>query len=199
MNNKVVSIVVAVLVTLGLASGVYFMVGSPSKTELQVDQAIQIDTQEQAETDSANVTEPSKSTSLKILLASGQPQRCQFIDSTDPFKTQGTVFINGGKVRGDLMSTRDSKIMKFHMIGDMETNYVWVEGMTTGAKSTVKSSSAVPGDDKWQGIDNDKEADYRCDPWIVDSSLFVLPTNIEFIDMSRPIIDQGPIGLPNNN
>lgn len=126
--------------------------------------------------------------SMKELIASGVSQKCDF--SEPQSNTSGTIYIAGGKVRGDFTSTSPSGVVGGHMISDGTSVHTWMEGMTQGFTSSFDMSGAPGGGDTQQGLDPSKKTDYKCEKWSADESKFQLPSGITFVDMST--IMKGP-------
>ena len=185
MNNKVViGIVVAVLLILGI--GGYFFVnknqtptGSMSGSE--------------AMTPGENSAQPQSF----LDLLTGGAKKCTFAETTDQTQTSGTAYVANGKIRTDIASTVAGKEMNSHMILISPTVYVWTEGQANGFKMEVspeKPDQAMGGTEKTpptEGVDVQKKMDFQCQSWIADNSLFDLPANVEFADMSSMMAPKG--------
>jgi hypothetical protein len=121
--------------------------------------------------------------SLKALLAATQPQRCTFRDTSTVGVSEGTVFVAGGRMRGDFATVSNGQTVQAHLVVAGETSYTWVDGQSTGVKFSLNAA----GDGSSQpasGVDVDKPVDYRCEPWAVDQTVFSLPSGVEFNDVS---------------
>lgn len=174
MNKKVVVVVVAVIVL--LIAGFFFMKRGPaspgsSSTTL---------TQEQA----------NSPTSLRDLIAKGISQSCTY--STD--KSQGMLYLGDGKIRGDFNVTTvdangQSQTTSSHMIIMDNTNYLWTEASATGIKMSFDQSATpapVSSNTPTNSFDANALNNYKCSAWTVDSSLFVLPTGVNFRAFNLP-------------
>ena len=117
-------------------------------------------------------------TSLKDLVA-GVSQQCTYNDG----HTEGTVYTSGGKARMEITSVTNGITASFHAIMDGTTYYQWADGQPNGFKFEVnKSSTGSAGPS--QNVDVNQQVDYNCQNWPVDASKFVLPANMEFMDIS---------------
>ena len=104
----------------------------------------------------------------------------------------GTFYVGSGSMRGDVSTTVDGTTQVSHMIYTDNTMYIWADGETTGVKMTANFEDEgdydVPDSDTGvqtpEVFDADREIDYDCGSWRVDSSLFELPGGIEFVDFS---------------
>lgn len=117
--------------------------------------------------------------SLKDLISRGIAQSCTFSNDS----TSGTVYVSSGKVREDFTATTDGKETKSHIIVDGNTSYMWTEGSKTGFKMTFDvnaTPSAKTSTSQNGSFDASANINYKCGVWIVDSSLFALPTGVQF-------------------
>lgn len=124
-------------------------------------------------------------TSLKSLLAMNKSQKCTF----DVEASSGTSYISSGKMRGDFTAKTGGSTGTTHMIVDGQTSYVWMDGQTSGYKMdfSAMQSNSMKGDVNNTGqvnVDPNRDINYSCTNWSVDSSVFTLPANVKFTDMS---------------
>lgn len=117
-------------------------------------------------------------TTLAALLTLPTPQVCTFTNSTEAAQTAGTVYVAGGKARGDFEATVAGRTYHAHMIAMEETVYSWVDETGIGVKSAVSAGESA-GD---AGFDATKNLSYTCTSWTPDESRFVLPSGITFAD-----------------
>jgi len=127
---------------------------------------------------------------LQDLFARETSMQCKFSYDDEGNKSEGTVYLSGKKMRGDFaLSQSDGKSMQSHVIRDDVYGYTWLEGQKQGTKLKIEKSDEVmeksedKKDDELFAIDN-KEVDYDCKAWNVDSSMFKPPANINFQDIS---------------
>lgn len=135
--------------------------------------------------------------SLKDLFASGISQKCTFMNNEGETNTRGTVYAANGKSRADFSSVTSGQTVNSHMIVDGKTNYVWMDGQNKGIKSTFdpnQTSENPETADTSKDTDLNKEVDYACTPWIPDESLFKIPSDVEFTDMSALLIPSQSAG-----
>jgi hypothetical protein len=138
------------------------------------------------------VQQANSQTNLKALMASGSPQKCTVSYSTDNNQTQGTIYIDSGKMRADFTAQIQGSTKVSHMINDGTYVYTWLDGMATGFKmqpqmnmaptSTPQSGMHNPNGSQ-RGIDPNANYQYNCSVWTADSSEFVPPTSVTFSDM----------------
>ncbi|MBI2030107.1 hypothetical protein HYT05_00630 [Candidatus Kaiserbacteria bacterium] len=164
MSTKIVGVLLAIV---AIAGGVYYITNSDSLTAGLMGDRAQM---------------PAGPMSLKELIAGGVSQKCTFSDASADMPTEGTVYVGGGKVRGDFSATSQGKVMGMHMIADGATMHTWIDGMTSGFSMSMDATQS--GTNTQQSFDSDKKIDYRCEQWATDDSRFVLPSNVTFQDMA---------------
>lgn len=123
--------------------------------------------------------------SIAGLLSAGKNVSCTM--SYPDGKGSGSVYVSGRKMRGDFTVMIDAtQEYKSSMIQDGEYAYTWSDVDKKGTKfkiTDIKAPSPVPGTQS-QSVDIDKEVDLKCSSLGVDPSKFVVPTDVEFKDMS---------------
>ncbi len=164
MSTKIVGVLLAIVV---IAGGVYYITNGDRISATLMGDTAQM---------------PAGPMSLKEMIASGVSQQCTFSDDSSGAQTAGTVYVGGGKVRGDFSATSGGTVMGMHMIADGTTMHTWIDGMTSGF--SMNMAAAQSSTNTQQSFDSDKKIDYRCEPWTVDASRFVLPSDITFQDMA---------------
>ena len=116
--------------------------------------------------------------SLTELLAAGTSQTCTFTQADG----EGTVYVAGGKMRGNFTSLADGKTMISHMISDGTTAYTWVDGMPAGFKMMMNAQQASG---QQQGtVDVNQKLAYTCSPWTADANAFTPPAGMQFNDLA---------------
>lgn len=177
MNKKLIIIVVAVLVLLGGGYYVYSSqkgsAGTGSNTSGGKQNAV---------------------SSLKDLIAKNIAQSCTYDSTEGGVENKGTMYMAGGKVRGDFESKMaDGKTTKSHMIVDGNTSYIWSDDSNMGFKSTFDNkATAAPGvkdsgtPAETGSFDANAGMDYKCSPWSADASKFALPANVTFQSFDIP-------------
>lgn len=131
------------------------------------------------------IPEQSSSTSINDLLSKGIAQSCTFVNE----QGSGTVYISGENVRGDFNSTTNEAKLESHVIVDGQTSYVWSDDSKNGIKmifDTSATPSANTPVENIGGFDANAQANYKCSPWLVDSSVFALPGDVKFTSFEAP-------------
>lgn len=112
---------------------------------------------------------------LKQLVADGRSMKCTFVDRTSQAITQGTVYVVGPKLRGDFSITVDARGTNAHMIVLGNDQYIWIDGMNTGFKSSFNTPSTSTA-----GVDVNKSINYHCDLALYNANNFTLPIGVKF-------------------
>lgn len=160
-----------------------------------------------------NNTSISQNMSFSQLMQMGENYTCTFSDSSEEGTVSGTAYIaaSENKFRTDYnvsdeefeadmtadMENESQMGMDFRngsMISDGEFVYIWNSETNEGYKMKfdpndfdLESEFDITDEsasDANQGFDHDQEMDYNCQPWRVDSSKFVPPAEITFVDFS---------------
>jgi hypothetical protein len=174
MNNKIIGIVVAVVV---IAGGAFLLTRHKGgNTEVAGNS-----TSAGAKTEAT-----AQSTSLKSLLVAGSSRKCTFSNADQGVSSQGTVYVSGGKFRGDFSAMVSGKTEMSHMISDNQISYVWVDGMSSGYKMKFDANAQANAQSNAQAhaMDPNKNMNFNCGSWSADSSMFSLPSGVQFTDMT---------------
>lgn len=175
MNTKLIAIAATAIILLG--AGGLLLYNKSNKPSSQTTYPSATPTPPQ---------ETSMKNSLLGLLGSGKTQMCSFsYNAKTGGSTKGTVFLTGTKMRGDFdITTSSNKSSKIMMIRDGDTTYLWGTDLKTGIKMTLKKEDLKTNAQANQYFDTKQKLDYKCGPWVVDSSVFTPPTNVKFTDFS---------------
>jgi hypothetical protein len=118
-------------------------------------------------------------TSMRSLLASGASQKCTFTNEN----SNGTIYVGGGKMRGDFSSKSGEVAAQSHMIITNNIAYVWIDGMAQGYRMPFEDMTAQ-GASNGQGIDADAKVATKCESWQASDVSFTLPTDVTFSEVS---------------
>lgn len=171
MNQKVIIGIVVVII---IALGAFFLMKDKSGSDDQ-------DTSTGAT--SAETQGSMEQTSLKGLLGMGKSQKCTYTTTENNATSTGTVYVSGGKFRGDFSATASGQTQASHMISDGKVSNLWMDGSNMGYKMEF-DQSAQANSQQSQSVDTNKNYDFDCDNWRTDSSMFNLPSGVDFQDMS---------------
>jgi hypothetical protein len=124
------------------------------------------------------------STSLQELLKANTNQTCSFSDNETG--NNGMMYFGSGKMRGDFTAQVEGKSVLSHMMSDGLTMYMWMDDGSTGFKTDLtKFEEAGTNSNVPNSIDLNKQIDYDCSSWSVDASMFIVPTDREFTDLTE--------------
>jgi hypothetical protein len=118
-------------------------------------------------------------TSLRTLLASGQSQKCSFNNA----QSSGTIYVGGGKMRGDFTSKVGEATAQSHMVIANNIVYVWIDGQPVGYRMAFNDMKPGSGNGS-QGVDADAKVATDCTSWQATESSFELPADVSFADLS---------------
>lgn len=121
--------------------------------------------------------------SLKELMSAGA-QKCEFKDNQSGADIEGIVFNGNNKIRGDFSTTSEGQKTTGHMIIDEKIMYTWVDNPKIGFKATIDANQAKASAN--QQFDPDKKLDFKCSGWSIDASVFALPADIKFSEITIP-------------
>lgn len=174
MNKGLIIGIVVVLIL--IAGGLYAFRGTAPAA---------VETEPEATETTDEEYAPESATSLKGLLASSVPQQCTFKDSSDPATvSEGKVYVAQKKMRGDFSSMVSGQTQKSHIIIDGQKTYIWIDGQTQGLVASLDVADKSPEGSASNQVDLDKQVDIDCQPWIADTALFTVPTDVQFTDFS---------------
>lgn len=137
--------------------------------------------------------------SIMSLFKLGKSMECTFSFSSDGMRGEGTGFFADGNARVDSLYTgTGSAPTASYMISDAKNKvmYTWtlMDGVAQGVKMAIPddvpentsdapdTSTIAPSADA--GVTPETDVEYDCKPWNVDNSVFVPPTDVEFMDMT---------------
>lgn len=143
------------------------------------------------------VTDIAGGLKLADALKTGKPVMCVFSNKTVPVARSGTIYISGIHIRTDYIVTNGQPgKSQGHLVSDGEYFYIWTE-LNTGFKIQI---SAFPGQNATTSAENllssymtmDANSEIKCLPWQADMTVYNLPNNINFTDLTK----SWPTGSP---
>jgi hypothetical protein len=145
------------------------------------------------------------SASIRALLAKGGNTVCTVSGATSEGTVSGTVYLSGGKMRGDFKSTMSGSAgTDSHMITTASDAYVWTGSQ--GAKMSLAdlesnaNAGASASSESKTNVSLDQKVDYDCKSWSPDNSKFAPPASVNFVDLKAMMQGAIPGGvkLPGN-
>lgn len=119
--------------------------------------------------------------SLKDLMGLAADQHCTFTNAES--NSQGEVFVSKGQMRGNFVSESNGDTFTAHTISDGNVVYVWMDESGMGFKTDISKLEASGDEGKnevSEAVDLNKQVEYECNAWSVDSTVFNIPDNIDF-------------------
>ncbi|TSC62984.1 MAG: hypothetical protein Athens041674_355 [Parcubacteria group bacterium Athens0416_74] len=174
MNTKLVLGLLAAVVVLG--GGYYYMQNSESAS-----------TGDSTEESAEQFKGGAYSGSIEELAKRGGNWKCTI--NVKPNKAEetilssGVVYVSGNKSRTDSTGTMTGVgPYETHTITDGTYVYMWSSMMPTGQKwkNTMSETGSVPSTVESPAYDTNELYTYDCNPWSVDQSVFVPPSDISF-------------------
>ena len=179
-------LIIAIVAILAVGGGAYVVTKNKENKKLQPTVEDDFSGAEKIKTD-ANAKG-----SLRSLLALGKNTMCTFTSVVKNSSSSGTVYIaSNGDMSGDFTSQTSSGTVTSHMIMKGGTSYVWSGAQ--GAKMNVSATEATTASNANQSVDLDAQVDYDCKNWTRDDSKFVVPTNVNFIDIEAMMKGAGAL------
>ncbi len=118
-----------------------------------------------------------------------------YIQEGAPSPISGKVYTNGEKMRANFMMNMEGTATETNVINDGKEMYIWGKGASgdMAMKFTIDESTNSKTE---QGqFDMNTDVDYSCQNWNVDASVFIPPSNLNFMDTSS-MMKQGANGQP---
>jgi hypothetical protein len=128
--------------------------------------------------------------SLHQLISSGATQTCTFsiAGTATSSSMTGTIYTTAGSMYGDFAKTDTTgKVTTAHMIIVSDEDYLWSDALSKGIKMPWSAANSTALINKYGSVDMSQPTTYSCTSWTPDQSKFALPTNVQFIDVSRYI------------
>lgn len=135
--------------------------------------------------------------SFGSLLGLGQSITCTYSYADEMGSGSGTSYFADGKMRVDATMSTDEGTMDTHMINDGSYVYTWsVDGadrfamkMPVPDETMVAEDYDTPEMGSESQVSMDQSVEYECDRWSVDTSVFVPPSSVEFMDFGTMMQD----------
>lgn len=125
----------------------------------------------------------SKKMAFSEFVKQGGSYKCEVKQSMNDFENSGTVYINGGNIRGEFTNIAEGKTINSSFISKDGYMYSWSSALPTmGFKMQVNPTGTSTGADasgtySWNA---NQIGDYNCVAWTLDASKFELPAGITF-------------------
>jgi uncharacterized protein YdeI (BOF family) len=193
--NKTKPIIIAAVILLILLGAFAY---TKTKSSAPATQKEQAKTQEGSQQTTGSKMEEITG-SLADILKMGSAVKCNGNYSGDSGEMNVTVYTSGNKSYSEMtVDTPDQGTFMTYSIYDGDWLYTWGDyGMASKMKVSDiqelsgKAPSDVPTPKDYQGSETEgpqafeQQFDYSCTPWVVESSKFTPPSDVEFTDIGQ--------------
>jgi hypothetical protein len=110
----------------------------------------------------------------------------QYIDEEMTQTTEGKVFLDAGRIRGDFSTNIAGMAIETSLIAKDGFVYTWTNMSPIGFKAVKddeNQSNTKTETSGSYGWDTSMIGDYDCQPWVSDASVFELPNEVTFQEM----------------
>lgn len=168
MKIGIITVVIIIVLT---SLGIYYFNKSDKLVETNSNEVVDTTTEEKI------------NSSILDLTKRGGNYECTFSHTTGVGTSNGVVYISGEKIRGNFTSNVAvaNMTIKSYMISDGTSVYTWTDMTSQGYKVPVEKGATE--ENTSQSFDYGQNLEYTCKGWIVDSSVFILPSGVEFIEV----------------
>jgi len=113
--------------------------------------------------------------------------KCEVSQAMSDIESNGTIYMNGGNMRGDFNTIAEGRNMNSSFIMMGGYTYNWSNLAPMGVKVKVdmdggNSSAEASGTYSWNA---EQIGDYNCEPWLVDEGTFELPDGVNFTEIKQ--------------
>jgi|CXWL01.1.fsa_nt_gi hypothetical protein len=152
------------------------------------------DAPEGATSDTQEVSEGSGS--FGEMIARAGSWTCTVSTFVEAAPSEGTTYISNGMIRADFTSRPQAlggQEVSSHMIQADGYIYTWSDMAPSGMKMLIpKDQQAVAGGDAVGTVGADAQVEYSCLPWTLDSTKFVPPSTVSFMELGAGGMPQIP-------
>ena len=120
---------------------------------------------------------------MKSLITAGKSEVCTYTNGINDTTVNGTMYVSGGKMRGDFTAVnvgKNEKVNSHMIVTDAQTAYAWTDLTNRGMKISLTTTTATSAAANSGSPDLNKQVQFSCQAWTPDSSLFVTPSNVTF-------------------
>jgi len=192
----VIVIIVAIVAAAG--AGTYTVIkknNAKSAAETEVKAETDANANTQVNANASTTVKVNANGTLRALIALGKDTVCTVHTEVSTGKSEGTVYISGDNMRGDFTTTGTAAgAIESHMVKTGATMYAW--SGSQGAKMDANMQSGAQAGASNGGVDLDQGYGYECKDWKKDTSKFVVPISVNFIDLSAMMNANGTMKMP---
>ena len=149
---------------------------------------------------SANEERQSVGTFAELRMRTGS-WTCDVATMVENAESEGTVYVDSGKVRADFTSMVNGQAVVSHMIHADGYVYTWSDAYPQGMKMRIPEGEASAEGGSTGPIDNDAQVDYDCRPGGTSAANFTPPSDVSFMELGAEggagiVIPDMPVGAP---
>lgn len=180
--SKIITWVVLVGI---LAVGGYLTLNPKSPDS--VDSTTQMETNLEETQNISAEPDASKKMAFSEFIKSGGAYKCTVSQNVSDVSSQGTVYIDGDKIKGEFNSSVGGLNVDSNLIVRDGYTYSW-SSMTPNLGFKVKAQAPEAVDTATKTSDTysfnaEQIGEYDCSPWAVDSKMFEIPSNVKFQEL----------------
>ncbi len=180
---KIIKIALIALVFLGIPAVAYFGYKSLNKIEKDADTV----------SDTGKIIQETENikTNIQELINEGRPVKCSYNVTTDQGSSSGIFYVSGEDMRTESKVVTGDTTTESYVIKKGEIIYMW-DPVTLSGYQMAATEEMIDNDiESYESAeipdimkDINTNMDYDCDTWIIDNSMFDLPENVTFMDLS---------------
>lgn len=125
-----------------------------------------------------------KKMAFSEFIKQGGAYKCTVTQTVATMTTNGTVYLDSGKVKADFAVSVAGQSINTSMIVRDGYTYTWTSNSSTkGFKTKVSTSASGDAGASPKGTitwDGSQIGDYNCEAWVADASMFELPKTVTF-------------------
>lgn len=118
-----------------------------------------------------------------------------YIQEGAPSPISGKVYTNGEKMRANFIMEVEGNGTETNVINDGKEMYIWGKQAQGDMAMKFTIDETIDSSKEQAQFDMNTDVDYSCQNWNVDASLFIPPSNLNFMDTSS-MMKQGANGQP---
>jgi hypothetical protein len=180
---KIIKIALIALVFLGIPAVAYFGYKSLNKIEKDADTV--------SETAKIISENENIKTNIQELIKEGKPIKCSYNVTTDQGSSSGIFYVSGEDMRTESKVVAGDTTTESYVIKKGEIIYMWDPKTLSGYQMAATEEMIDNDIESYESAeipdimkDINTNMDYDCDTWIIDNSMFDLPENVTFMDLS---------------
>lgn len=173
MKNTIITAVVIVAIAV---SGYFILRDKPTSTSS--DDLAKVEDTVKMEDGTAPTS--SKKMAFSQFVNQGGTYKCTVTQYVGETSTQGTVYIDNGKMKGEFKTVADGVNIDSNFVLRDGFMFSWSSMSKMGIKMPIEEKTSVNGSTETSGFNTEQIGDYDCQTWAADSSTFTVPTTITF-------------------